>query len=118
MALTVTVETPAEGVAVLRLSGRIDAAAMADFEAILMPHAENPAVARIVLEGSGMDYVASAGLRALLKAVKAMTPRKAKLYGAGLPGSVASVLKMTGFLSFIELRAGVAECLPPSGSGS
>jgi anti-anti-sigma factor len=111
MALTVTVETPAEGVTVLRLSGRIDAAAMADFEAILMPHAENPAMVRIVLEGSGMEYIASAGMRVLLKAVKAMTPRKAKLCGAGMGASVTSVLKMTGFHSFIDLRNTVAECL-------
>ena len=111
MALTVTVETPAEGVTVLRLAGRLDASAMADFEAILLPHAENPTVARIVLEGTGMDYIASAGLRVLLKAVKAMMPRKAKLYGAGLGEPVTSVLKMTGFLSFIELRPGVSECL-------
>ena len=111
MALTVTVETPAEGVTVLRLSGRLDAAAMADFEAILLPHAENPAVTRVILEGAGMDYIASAGLRSILKAVKAMTPRKAKLYGVGLVASVTSVLKMTGFLPFIELRSTIKECL-------
>ena len=111
MTLTVTTETPAEGVTVLRLSGRIDAAAAADFEAILLPRAEDPAVTRIVLEGAGMDYIASAGLRAILRAVKALTARKAKLYGAGLLPSVTSVLKMTGFLPFIELRPTVDECL-------
>ena len=111
MALTVTTETPAEGVIVLRLSGRLDAAAMQDFEAILLPHAENPAIKRLILEGAGMDYVASAGLRSILKAIKALTPRKAKLYGAGLLPSVTAVLKMTGFLPFIELRATIEECL-------
>ena len=111
MALTVTLETPAEDVAVLRLAGRLDAAVMADFEKALLPHAENPAVARVVLEGTAMDYIASAGLRVLLKAVKAMAPRKAKLCGAGLTPAVASVLKMAGFLAFIELRPTVAECL-------
>jgi len=116
MALTVTAEIPAEGVALLRLAGRLDAAGMADFEAALLPHAENPAVQRVVLDGSGMDYVASAGLRVFLKAIKAMTPRKARLYGAGFGAPVVSVLRMTGFLPFIEMRGRIEECLPPAGA--
>ena len=112
MALMVTALTPAEGVIVLRLSGRLDAAATLEFEAALLPLAENPATTRIILDGAGMDYVASAGLRTILKAIKALTPRKAKLYGAGFLPSVTSVLRMTGFLPFIELRPTVKECLP------
>ena len=115
MPLTITVENPAEGVVALRLAGRLDAAATADFEAVLLPHAENPSVRRLVIEGTAMDYVASAGLRSFLKAIKAMNPRQAKLLGAGFGPPVAAVLKMTGFLSFIDLRASLAECLPPPG---
>ena len=111
MTLTMATETPAEGVVLLRLTGRVDAAATMDFEAALLPHAENPAVTVVILDGAGMDYIASAGLRVLLNAVKALASRKAKLYGVGLHPSVASVLKVTGFLAFINLRATVAECL-------
>ena len=111
MALTVNVTALAEGVVLLGLSGRLDASAAADFEVALLPHAENAAVTRVILDGAGLEYVASAGLRAILKAIKAMTPRKAILYGVGLTPTVVAVLKMTGFLAFVQLRGSIDECL-------
>ncbi|MDR3077505.1 MAG: STAS domain-containing protein [Planctomycetota bacterium] len=111
MAVTLTVDTLEGGTRVVHIAGRLDAEATADFEAALLPLAEDAGVSRIVLEGSGLVYVASAGLRVLVKAVKGMTPRKAKLLAAAMPETVVSVLKMTGFLSFVDLRKTVDECL-------
>ena len=111
MALTVTVEDRDGGIRVVRLAGRLDAESAADFEAALLPLAEDASVVRIALEGSGLVYVASAGLRVLVKAVKAMAPRRAKLAAAALPETVVSVLKMTGMLSFVAVHPTVDDCL-------
>lgn len=98
--------------AVLKINGRLDAAALGDFEAALLPLAGDAALERIVLDGTNLEYIASAGLRVLLKAIKAMGKRKAKLLGAAFNPQIVSVLKMTGFLSYIELNDNAAECLP------
>lgn len=111
MAITINIETPGEGIAVLHVAGRLDAATAADFEAALLPQAENPAVQRVVLDFSGLEYVASAGLRVFLKAVKAVAPRKAKLYVTGANDMVTSVLKMTGFLAYVTVRPTLDACL-------
>ncbi len=97
--------------AVLRIKGRLDAAALSDFEAALLPLAEDAALDRVVLEGTDLEYIASAGLRVLLKAIKAMGKRKAKLLGAAFNPQIVSVLKMTGFLSYIDLKENAAEHL-------
>lgn len=111
MAVIVETERVGDGAAVVKIAGRLDAASIADFEAALLPLAEDAALGRVVLDGTRLDYVASAGLRVLLKAVKAMDQRKAKLLGAAFDPKIVAVLKMTGFLSYIEMRPGVAECL-------
>lgn len=93
------------GGATVRVEGRLDAAAAPEFEQILMPLAENPKVRRIVLDGERLEYIASAGLRVLLKAVKAMQPRRARILGTRFNESVTAVLDMTGFLAFIDRRS-------------
>lgn len=97
--------------AVLHITGRLDAAALVDFEAALLPLAEDETLARIVLDGTALEYISSAGLRVFLKAIKAMDRRKAKLLGAAFNQQIASVLKMTGFLAYIELKPGVDDSL-------
>ncbi len=97
--------------AVLKINGKLDASALGGFEAALLPLAEDAALERIVLDGTGLQYIASAGLRVLLKAIKSMGKRKARLFGAAFNQQIVSVLKMTGFLSYIDLREDAAACL-------
>lgn len=92
-----------DGAVVVRLSGRLDAAASEDFENALLPRAGDPAMARIVLDGAKLEFVASAGLRVLLKAVKIMQPRGARLQVAGLSPGVLSVLRMSGFMPYVDV---------------
>ncbi|MDR3210705.1 MAG: STAS domain-containing protein [Planctomycetota bacterium] len=111
MPVKLEVETPSNGIAVVKINGRLDATTVGDAEKILLPLAEDATLNRIIMDGANLEYVASAGLRIILKAVKVMAPRKAKLFAAAMPESVLAVLKMTGFNSFVELRATVADCL-------
>lgn len=112
MALAITVTELDGGAVVCELTGSLDASAAEEFEAVFLPLTENPSIHRIILNGSGLDYIASAGLRIFLKAVKTLEARKAELYGANLTGTVKSVLKITGFFRYIEERDTIADCLP------
>ncbi|MDR1535530.1 MAG: STAS domain-containing protein [Planctomycetota bacterium] len=111
MALTLSEDSRDGGMVVVKMSGRFDAAAVAEAEAVLLPRAGESGVVRIILDCADLEYVASAGLRVFLQVVKALKEREARLYVAGMREMVLSVLKMTGFLSFMEARATVEECL-------
>lgn len=111
MAVRLTMERLENGIAVVRVGGRLDASAVGDFEAGILPLAGDEGVSRVILAGGELEYVASAGLRVLVKAIKSMSARKAKLYAAEFRPETLSVLKMTGFQSFMEIRPTLEECL-------
>ena len=111
MPLTTSVETVAEGAILLRLSGRLDALSALEFEPVLLLRAEAPSVSRIILDAEGLDYIASAGLRVLLKAIKALNARQGMLYGVNLGEPIQTVLRMTGLLPHLTLRNSIEECL-------
>lgn len=111
MAVRLTEERRGDDGAVLHMGGRLDAASVGDFEEAVLPLAGDAGVMRLVLDFGELEYVASAGLRVLVKVVKEMARRKAKLFGAGLSPETLFVLKMTGFLSFMEIKPTVDECL-------
>ncbi len=88
MAITMQTEKRDGGVVVLRLNGRLDAASTEEFEAVLMPLAEDPEVKRLILACAGLEFTASAGLRVLIKGIKAMSPRKAGFFAAEIRDEV------------------------------
>ncbi len=94
----------------VRVRGMLEAKAVPEFEAALLPLAGDERVTDIVLDFSGLEFVASAGLRVFLKAVKEMAPRKAVLHGVGMRGEVLPVFRMTGLLRYIQLYAAMEDC--------
>jgi anti-anti-sigma factor len=112
MAVTCTTTIDeATGIPVLRVEGRLDAVAVADFSAALMPLAGDAAVKRVVLDCGGLVFVASAGLRVFIAAVKMLKPRGAQLYTAAVAFDIAAVFKMTGLHSLMTMKETVGECL-------
>lgn len=111
MGVIVDLESRDGGVRIVRIAGSLDASAVADLEQVLLPAAEDAAVDRVILDCAALDYVASAGLRVFLKAVKAMLPRKGKLFAVAPQPPVASAMKMAGFHSFIAMKDSIDECL-------
>ncbi|MDR1519493.1 MAG: STAS domain-containing protein [Planctomycetota bacterium] len=109
VALTIAENAPA-GSAVLHIVGSLDAAAAKDFGDALMPLAENAGLGRVVLDCRELKFVASAGLRVLIGAVKAMRPRQAALCVAGMNDDCVAVLKMTGFLPLLKLAPTIEAC--------
>lgn len=102
---------PEFGAAVVRIVGRLTAASLDDFEKALLPLSADAVIGKIVLDGANLQYIASAGLRGLLKAIKELEKHGGKLYAVNLSKNVASVLKMTGFFPYVEIRSSVEDCL-------
>lgn len=111
MALFITIREEKAGATIVEVSGRLDVDAAAKFEAALSPISENPTVKTLVFDCSGLEYVASAGLRVFLQTIKNMSAKKARICAVNLAPTVRGVLDMTGLLSFMEVHSSVAECL-------
>lgn len=85
----------------LSVSGKLDTVAAPELEAALdevLPGAES-----LVLNFSGLDYIASSGLRVVLRAQKAMkTQGSMKLTNVG--ETVKEVFDITGFTDFLTIE--------------
>lgn len=110
MALKTATDTR-DGVEILHLQGKLDAGGVEQFKDALTPLAENADNMRVVVDFSGVTFIASSGLRVVLQAVKSMKPRGAVLYAAGMNDLVASVFKTMGFFSFVKHFPTIEECL-------
>jgi anti-anti-sigma factor len=95
-------------VAIFQLNGRIDAATAPGVE-----HAVNTAVdggaKRVILDMSGVAYVSSAGLRAILLAARKASSAKGGMAVFGLQAPVAQVFNVSGFGKIVPIAASEAE---------
>ena len=93
-----------DGASVVRVSGRLDAAHAQAFAEALLPVLADLSAAP-VLDLSGVEYISSGGLRVLLQAAKQAQARGAQLTLTQVPAAVYSVLALSGFCTFMAIRA-------------
>ncbi len=89
-------------VALIKLTGELDAASAVQFRT----HVEQAAaaqVSRLVLLMQELEYMASAGLRALVFAKQKMG-EGVDIYMIGVQDSIVDTLKMTGFYNSVILQ--------------
>jgi len=89
-------------VIVVAAQGRVDSTSSEDMEkrvVALLQRGEK----RLVLDLSGVDYMASVGLRVLLTTAKKSTAVEARLVLAAPTDFVREILTMTGFLNYFEV---------------
>ncbi len=96
------------GIAVVSLSGRIDAVSAPDFEKRLTDEIQRGEV-RLVLDFSGLDYISSAGLRGLLSLAKQLKGKGGNLHLCCLRGMVKEVFDLSGFTSMFSISESVEE---------
>ncbi len=84
-----------DGAALITVAGELDASVAPAFRAEIEQAARQP-IGRLVLLASGLDYIASAGLRVLLFARQKMG-RDVEIYVVGAQEQIINVLQMTGF---------------------
>lgn len=97
-----------DGLLVVRPKSRLDSASAAAFEAqcaALIVGGPN----KVVVDFSDVDYISSAGLRALLIAAKKAKSLGGALTLCGLRGSVKEVIAVSGFDTILGAHADVSE---------
>jgi len=94
--------TQKKGAVVIAVSGRIDAVTAPEMEKTLrdwMAKGET----RFVLNFSRLEYISSAGLRAILAAGKQLKSKEGRMVFYGLRGSVKEVFKISGFETVFQV---------------
>jgi anti-anti-sigma factor len=93
---------------VIEVIGRVDAAGAALLEAHCHKGLERED-ARLVVDLAGVDFMASAGLRALLSLAKKVQSAKGKLVISGARGPVKEIFDLAGFTSILPMCATLEE---------
>lgn len=97
-------------VLVLRPAGRLDGASAASFEKALLAHIDQHP-ARLVLDLGALEYVSSAGLRAILVSVKRGKAVHCPLLACCLPEHIREVFDLSGFGNVLPIHATREEAL-------
>jgi anti-anti-sigma factor len=100
-------EGAAGDVKVAAPKGRLDAATAAALDEKLLPLLQGGG--KLVADLSGVNYISSAGLRAVLRAVRAAQAGGCALAIAAPDGMVREVLEFSGFGRLIPIRDTVEE---------
>ncbi len=79
----------------VKVTGRVDSASASRLEAALQEILERKRY-NIVLDLSGLEYISSAGLRAMVSTQKACKERGGQLVLAAIPEAIRDVLDLTG----------------------
>src|SRR5215831_18852141 len=92
------------GVLTLTLSGRLDADSTPGF-GDLLAHSIQAGSHKIVLDLSGLEYVSSVGLRALIVGAKTLAPLGGKIVLSGPNERILKLLEISGFTSIFTIAA-------------
>jgi len=99
-----------DGVMILALKGRLDSNTSGDFEKRLLGMVQE-GEHRLVLDFSDLDYISSAGLRVLLKAVKELKRSDGRLVVCAVKDYIREIFSLSGFLSFLPTHTTLEESL-------
>lgn len=89
---------------IARIDGRLDASNANRLEEALDGQLTD--VDRLVLDLTGLDYLASAGIRVMLKAYKTMNAGNGTVVIRGANEEIMDVLTITGFAGKVEMERG------------
>lgn len=104
----------------LILQGRLDTLSTPQLEEALAPILDSPEVASLVFQVEGLEYVSSAGVRALIRAQRALEARGGRVAIVGPQPAVRRVFEIVKvlpleliFASEAEFTAATREGRPP-----
>jgi anti-anti-sigma factor len=96
-------------VTVVRPEGRIDSVTAAQFQAELLGIVQG--VQLVVIDGTNINYVSSAGLRVFLMAAKMAQAKGGKVSLSGLSGGVEEIFVVSGFSKIISIYPALEQAL-------
>lgn len=88
---------------VATLKGEMDTAAAAEAEEVLQPLYTSDGK-DVIIDCTGLEYIASSGLRILLGILKGAKARGSKVTLRGVNDDIKNVFKLTGFISIFEFE--------------
>ena len=92
-----------DGKFIATLEGEMDTAAATEAEEVLKP-LYNSNGKDVIIECSGLEYIASSGLRILLGILKGAKATGSKVTMRGVNDDIENVFKLTGFISLFEFE--------------
>ena len=92
-----------DGKFVATLEGEMDTAAATEAEEVLKP-LYNSNGKDVIIDCSGLEYIASSGLRILLSILKGAKATGSKVVMRGMNDDIKNVFKLTGFISIFEFE--------------
>ena len=92
-----------DGKFVATLEGEMDTAAATEAEEVLKP-LYNSNGKDVIIDCSGLEYIASSGLRILLGILKGAKATGSKVVMRGMNDDIKNVFKLTGFISLFEFE--------------
>lgn len=101
-------------IAVVSVTGRMDAVTAPEFESKITEVIIG-GERKLVVILTGLEYISSAGLRAILAIAKRMRENQGQLVFAGLQGHVLEVFKISGFRSIFKIFDTEAEAISQLG---
>ena len=100
-----------QGITIMEVSGRLDAATTGEFESNCAGAVENKSGCKLVIDFSGLEYISSAGLRSLLTLAKKLKGGGGDLVLCNLKGIVQEVVKLAGFDQFLPVFGNLQEAM-------
>lgn len=85
-----------EGISIIDVSGRMDAATSRDVETSLLSLYDQ-GIRKIIFNGSELTYISSSGLRVILASLKKLRQDGGEMILAALQPAPLEVIRMTGF---------------------
>ena len=92
-----------DGKYVATLEGEMDTAAAVEAEKVLKP-LYNSDGKDVIFDCTGLEYIASSGLRILLSILKGAKAAGSKVVLRGVNDDIKNVFKLTGFISIFEFK--------------
>lgn len=89
-------------IAIFALKGRLDSASSNEVEKKILDSIEN-GLNDVVLDFSSLDYLSSAGIRALVHCHKEIEKKHGHIFLASVPKPIENVLYITGFLPYFKI---------------
>ena len=92
-----------DGKYVATLEGEMDTAAAVEAEKVLKP-LYNSDGKDVIFDCTGLEYIASSGLRILLSILKGAKAAGSKVVLRGVNDDIKNVFKLTGFINIFEFE--------------
>ena len=90
------------GVVSVKMSGRLDAASAPDAEKVF-EEIQDAGKLKVLLDMSGLEYISSVGLRAILTLVKELGLKGGKVVLCRLTDYVKEIFEVSGFTAIIPI---------------